>query len=69
MDKLGKIHLLRRKERLQINKISKFEGDLLKTNEDIPPQSREISLTFVAHNVAAQTCPPPNPPPPPYKRL
>ena len=44
-------------------KIAQFESDLLKTNKDTAPQSREISRTFYAHSVAAQTCPPPPPPP------
>ena len=39
MDKLGKIPQLRRKECIQINKIAKFESDLLKTYEDRAPQS------------------------------
>ena len=36
-----------RKERLQISKMAKFEGDLWKTNEVEVPQSREILQTFV----------------------
>ena len=32
---------------LKASKIAKFESDLLKTNEDIAPQSREILQTFV----------------------
>ena len=35
MDKLGKIRRHHWKERLKINKIAKFESDLLKTNEGI----------------------------------
>ena len=35
------------KERFKISKIAKFESDLLKTNEDIASQSREILQTFV----------------------
>ena len=30
------------KERFKISKIAKFESDLLKTDEDIAPQSRQI---------------------------
>ena len=47
MDKLGKTHRHHRKERIEISKIAKFESDLLKTNEDTAPQSREILQTFV----------------------
>ena len=47
MDKLGKIRRHHWKERLKINKIAKFESDLLKTNEDIASYSREILQTFV----------------------
>ena len=36
------------------SKIVKFESDLLKTSEDIDPQSREILQTFVLWR--AQTC-------------
>ena len=39
MDKFGKIRGQHWKERLKINKIAKFESDLLKTSEDTP-QSR-----------------------------
>lgn len=38
---LEKIRPLRWKKCYRINKITKFEGDLLKTNEDVAPQSRE----------------------------
>lgn len=38
---LEKIRPLRWKKCCKINKITKFEGDLLKTNEDVAPQSRE----------------------------
>ena len=55
-DKLGKIF-----RRLKIGKIAKFEIHLLKTNEDIAPQSREILQVFIWWG--AQTCPQP------YKRL
>ena len=54
-------------ERLKINKIAKFESDLLKTsNEGIAPQSHEILQTFVRRckggggrggGGGAQTCP------------
>ena len=73
MDKFGKIRRHHWKERYKINKIAKFESDLLKTYEDIAPQ------TFVWWGVGGgQVCggPPPPPPrwcppalPPPYKRL
>ena len=35
------------KERLKIDKIAKFESDLLKTKIDTPPQSHEILQTSV----------------------
>ena len=44
LDKLGKIHW---KERLKISKITKFESDLFKTNEDTAPQSLEVLQPFV----------------------
>ena len=47
MDKLGKTRWHHWKQRLKINKIAKFKSDLLKTNKDIAPQSREILQTFV----------------------
>ena len=47
MDKFGKIRRHHWKERRKINKIAKFESDLLKTNDDAAPQSREILQTFV----------------------
>ena len=50
------------KERFKISKIAKFESDLLKTNEDIASQSREILQTFVWWG--EQTCHPTPPPPP-----
>ena len=46
MDKLGKTRRDHLKERLTINKIAKFESDLLKINEDTAPQSREILQTY-----------------------
>ena len=58
MDKLEKIRLHHRKERLKIGKISKFESDLLKAYKDTAPQSRKILQTFVWWG--AQTCPPPH---------
>ena len=66
MDKLRKIRRHHWKERLKISKIAKFQSDLLKTNEDIAPQSREILQRFVCRG-HWQT--PTHPPPPPYKRL
>ena len=42
MDKLGKIRRLNWKERPQVSKIVKFEGDLSKTIVDKVPQRREI---------------------------
>ena len=47
MDKLWKNRRYHWKERLNISKIAEFESDLLKTNEDIAAQSREILQTFV----------------------
>ena len=60
MDKFGKIRRHHWKERYKINKIAKFESDLLKTYEDIAPQM------FVWWGVGGKFVPPP---PPPYKRL
>ena len=40
---------------LKISKIAKFEGDLLKTNEDIAPQGCKTLQKFVWWG--AQTCP------------
>ena len=45
MDQLAKIHQHRWKECLKINKAAKFESDMLKTNEELHPQSREILQT------------------------
>ena len=53
MDKLGIIRRHQWKERLKTSKAAKFENDLLKLNENIAPQSREILQTFVW-----RTCPP-----------
>ena len=47
MDKLGKIHPFCWNEDFLISKIAKFANDLLKTNEDIGPQSPKILQTFV----------------------
>ena len=44
---VGKIRRHHWKELLKISKIAKFECDLLKTNEDSAPQSREILQMFV----------------------
>ena len=65
MDKLRNIRRHHWKERLKITKIAKFESDLLKTNQDIAPQGREILQTFVCWGGGGGTslCPPP------YKRL
>ena len=40
MNKLGKIRRLRWKEQFKIRNLTKFENDLLKTNNDIAPKSR-----------------------------
>ena len=37
------------KERFKISKIAKFESDLLKTDEDIAPQSRQILQTLTSY--------------------
>ena len=58
MDKLWKNRRHHWKKRLN-SKISKFENDLLKTNEDIAPQRREILQTFVW--VEGTNLPPPPP--------
>ena len=66
MDKLGKIHPFCWKEDFLISKIAKFANDLLKTNEDIGPQSPKILQMFVlwgGGGRGAQTCHQP------YKRL
>ena len=47
MDKFRKICRHHSKECLKISKIAKFERDLLKTNEDTPPQSCKFLQTFV----------------------
>ena len=47
LDQLAKIHRHRWKERLKINKFSKFESDMFKTNESMHPQRHEILQTLV----------------------
>ena len=42
MDKLRKIRRHLWKENPKINKIAKFESDLVKTNEEIAPETRKI---------------------------
>ena len=42
MDKLRKIRRHLWKEHPNISKIAKFESDLVKTNEEIAPETREI---------------------------
>ena len=44
---IWKIHQHSLKEPLKISKVAKFESDLLKTNEEIAPESCEILLMFV----------------------
>ena len=46
-----------------MNKSAKFKSDLLKTNEDIAPQSREILQTSVWWGHKLANLPPPPPPP------
>ena len=53
---LAKIRQHDWKEPRKINKVAKFENDLLKTKEDITPQSREILQMFVWWG--ASSCPP-----------
>ena len=58
MDRLVKIRQHHWNEHLQINKITKFESDLLKTNEDIQPCSSSKSQYFADICMAGvQTCP------------
>ena len=47
MDKLGKIRRYHWKKSLKISEIAKFESDLLKTNDEIATQKREILNTFL----------------------
>ena len=64
MDKLTKIRPHHWKERLKISKSAKFESDLLKINEDINSQSREILQTLVwwgGTNLPFSPLPPPPP--------
>ena len=58
MDKFGKICQHHWKERLKINKIAKFESDLLKNSGEIAPLIHEISQTFVWGRGGAQNLPP-----------
>ena len=46
MDRLGKTRRHHWKQRLKISKTAKFESDLLKSNDDIAPQKREILTCF-----------------------
>ena len=46
VDKLGKIRRYHWKQSLKISEIAKFESDLLKTNDEIAPQKREILTLF-----------------------
>ena len=56
MDKLRKIRRHHRKECFKIRKIVKFESDLLKTNEDVAPQSREILVQICPHHHHSNVC-------------
>ena len=61
------------KKVLKLVKLPSFESDLLKTKEDIAPQSREILQAFAWHwgpgtNLLSPSHPLP-PPPPTYKRM
>jgi len=47
VDKLGKIRRQHLKESLKMSKIAKFESDLVKTGDDIAPQSGKILQMFV----------------------
>ena len=60
MDQLGKIRQHYWKECLKICRTAKFQSDLLKTNEDIAPQSRQILQTFAWWGAQTRH--------PPYKR-
>ena len=57
MNKVEKICRHHRKEYLKIRKTAKFESDLLKTNEHVAPQSREILETLYWGGGGGQTCP------------
>ena len=63
MDKLGKNPWTSLERAPLTSKTAKFESDLLKTNEDIASQRREILQTLV-YGGGQKTCPSP-----PYKRL
>ena len=50
---------------MKISEAAKFESDLSKTNDDIPPQTRGIKLqTFQLWGLGAIFGPPPPPPVP-----
>ena len=54
---------------MKISEAAKFESDLLKPYEDIPPQSRGIKLqTFRLHGRGASSVPPPPPHPANHER-
>ena len=46
------------KEHLHIHKVAKFENDLLKTREDLAPQSRRILQMFVLRGGGGGAFPP-----------
>ena len=48
MDQLGKVRQHHWKERLQISQTTKFESDLLKTNEDMAHKSRHFTDVCMA---------------------
>ena len=48
------------KKKSKISKIAKFQSDLLKTNENIAPQSRDILQTFVWCGALANLPPSPH---------
>ena len=56
MDQLGKVRQHHWKERLQISQTTKFESDLLKTNEDMAPKSRHFDRRLYGgkHKLAPQ---------------
>ena len=71
-DQLGNIRQRGWIERLKVSKVDKFESDLLKTNENIATQSRDILQTFVWWEASSFSTPPTPPTPHPtktYKRL
>ena len=61
-DQLGNIRQRGWIERLKISKVDKFESDLLKTNENIATQSRDILQTFVWWEPSSFSTPLPPPP-------